>query len=215
MFVNHIYAISENLPPFGDSLCEYVTAANGVFVRARRPGLEALLPVCWNRGAEIRGLAKVEPYVRLDGGRISVSAMAQALDWMRLIAPLELLTWIKWEAAGYYAFLPEQTTTASRCKPADPFDAQGQNALMDFHSHGGFPPFFSTTDDQDEKNGFRLFAVAGNFQECAQPAILVRVGIYGHFWSIPPVWVMELPDGIDAPLDEDILERSDEWQPCN
>ena len=215
MFVNHICATSENLPPFGDSLCEYVTAANGVFVRARRPGLGAMLPVCQNRGAEIRGLAKVVPYVHLDGGRIPVCATAQALDWMRQAAPLELLTWVKWETAGYYAFLPEQTTTANRCRPTNPFDAQGQNALMDFHSHGSFPPFFSTTDDLDEKSGFRLFAVAGNFQAYAQPVVLARVGIYGHFWSIPPAWVMELPDGIEAPPDEDILERSEEWQLCN
>ena len=194
MFVNHIYATSKALPPFGDTLCEYVTAANGVFVRAKRPGLETMLPVSWNCGTEIRGLANVEPYVRLEGGRIPISVSTQALDWMRRAAPLELLTWVKWEAGGYHVFLPEQTATASRCKPKNPFDVQGQNALMDFHSHGNTPPFFSTTDDQDEKNGFRLFAVAGNF--CAGPEadLLVRVGVYGHFWIIPPVWVMELPE---------------------
>lgn len=205
MFVNHMYATSENLPPFGDSLCEYVTASNGVFVRAKRPGLEAMIPVSWNSGAEIRGLVKVEPYVCLDGGRIPLPVIAQALDWMRQVTPLELLTWIKWES-DYAVFLPKQTTTASRCRPFDPFDAQGQNALMDFHSHGSNPPFFSTVDDLDEKNGFRLFAVAGDFQPYTRPEIVVRVGIYGHFWMIPPARVMELPEDSD-----DTLERSLTW----
>ena len=194
MFVNHIYATSEVLPPFGDYLCEYITAAGGIFVRARRPGLEALLPVCQNYGADIRGLAQVEPYVRLDGGLISGEVIGQALEWMRQSAPLELLTWIGWEM-GYSAFRPAQSATTSRCRPMDPCNPLGQNALMDFHSHGLHEPMFSTVDNRDEKNGFRLFAVAGGFPS---PSILVRVGIYGHFWNIPPEWVMELPEEVVA-----------------
>ncbi len=192
MFVNHIYATTETLPPFGSHLCEYVTAANGVFVRARRPGLEAMLPVCLNYQADIRGLAQVEPYIRLDAGLIPAGVITQALEWMAKAAPLELLTWIKTDG-DYSLFRPAQSATSSRCRPLDPFDPQGQNALLDFHSHGLHKPFFSTVDNRDEKNGFRLFAVAGNFPN---PVILARIGIYGHFWNIPPEWVMELPEGL-------------------
>ena len=194
MFINHIHATSTELPPFGSHLCEYVTAANGVFVRARRSGMEAMLPVCLTYQAEIRGLAQVEPYVRLDAGLIHSGVISQALEWMAEAAPLELLTWVR--ANGDYNLVrPAQTATSSRCRPLDPFDPQGQNALLDFHSHGLHKPFFSTVDDRDEKNSFRLFAVAGNFPT---PSILVRVGIYGHFWNIPPEWVMELPVGLLA-----------------
>jgi PRTRC genetic system protein A len=194
VFVNHIYAISPELPPCGSHLCEYITAANGVFVRAQRPGLEAMLPVCLSYQAEIRGLAQVEPYLRLDAGLITAGVISQALTWMEESVPFELLTWIK--ADGYYSPVrPAQSTTTSRCRPVDPFDPQGQNALLDFHSHGLHKPFFSTEDNRDEKNGFRLFAVAGGFPT---PSILARVGIYGHFWSIPPKWIMELPVGLLA-----------------
>ncbi|MEI7848842.1 MAG: hypothetical protein WCK35_23780 [Chloroflexota bacterium] len=192
MFVNHIYATSTELPPFGSHLCEYVTAANGVFVRARRPGLEAMLPVCLSYQAEIRGLALVEPYVRLDAGLIPAGVITQALEWMAKADPLELLTWVRADR-DYSLVCPAQSATTSRCRPLDPFDPQGQNALLDFHSHGLHKPFFSTVDNRDEKNGFRLFAVAGNFPN---PVILARIGIYGHFWNIPPEWVMELPEGL-------------------
>ena len=192
MFVNHIYATSTELPPFSDTLCEYITAANGVFVRAKRPGLEAMLPVCLNFTLAIRGLSSLTPYVRLEAGPIPEPVIAWAQDSMAQAAPRELLTWVNW-ADGYIGAAPEQTTTTNRCKPLDPFDPLGQTALLDFHSHGLEKPFFSTIDNRDERQGFRLFAVAGGFPH---PSILVRVGIYGHFWQIPPEWVMELPKGL-------------------
>lgn len=192
MFVNHIYAISKSLPVFGDNLCEYVTAANGVFVRAKRPGLEAMLPVCMSYQAEIRGLAQVEPSVQLDAGLIPLDVISQALVWMEQAAPLELLAWVK-AGSDYSIVRPAQIATICRCQPLDPFDQQGQNALLDFHSHGLHTPFFSAVDNSDEKNSFRLFAVAGGFPT---PTILTRVGIYGHFWNIPPEWVMDVPESV-------------------
>ena len=192
MFVNHIYATSENLPPFGSHLCEYVTAANGVFVRARRPGLEAMLPVCLNFQSEIRGLVRVEPYVRLEHGPIPSAIIRQVLAWMEAAAPFELLAWIKADPV-YRAIRPAQSASTSHCRPQDAFDPDGQDALLDFHSHALHKPFFSTVDNRDEKNSFRLFAVAGSFP---YPSFHTRVGLYGHFWNIPAAWIMELPAGV-------------------
>lgn len=193
MLTKHLYAANPTLPPFGSFLCEYVTAANGVFVRARRNGLEAMLPVCLSFNGAIRDLYPQAPYVRLTNGRISAPVIAQAVDWMAAAAPLELLTWVNYDASRFSLVKPEQTMTETSCKPNDPFGLDGQNALLDFHSHGRACPFFSEQDDRDERIGFRLFAVAGCFPN---PKILVRVGIYGHFWQIPPDWVMEVPENL-------------------
>lgn len=192
MFFNHIHATSPELPPFGPHLCEYVTASNGVFVRARRPGLEAMLPVCLNFNGGMRGLSPLTPYVRLEAGLIPAQVIGQALERMADAAPLELLTWVN-HAGTYQLAVPAQTQSESRCKPLDPCDPLGQSALLDFHSHGVNAPFFSTIDNKDESQGFRLFAVVGGFPA---PTILVRLGIYGHFWQIPPDWVMEVPDSL-------------------
>ena len=189
MFFNHIHSTQADLPPCGPYLCEYITAANGVFVRARRPGLEALLPVCLNFNGPIRGLHPLQPYVRLDAGPIPAALIARAIQRMAACAPQERLVWITGDQE-YRLVEPEQSASASRCRPLDPFHPAGQNALLDFHSHGAHPPFFSTTDDRDESQGFRLYAVAGGFP---RSQVLVRVGVYGHFWQIPPEWVMELP----------------------
>ena len=197
MFINHIYATSQELPPFGAYLCEYVVGANGVFVRAKRPGLEAMLPVCVNFNLAIRRLTFLTPYIHLDAGLIPAQLIGQAVGWMAQASPKELLTWINW-TDRYTAIAPAQTTTTNRCKPVDPFNLFGQNALLDFHSHGLEMPFFSTIDDRDERQGFRMFAVAGGFPH---PTMLVRVGIYGHFWQIPPNWVMELPEEISPAIE--------------
>lgn len=212
MFVNYKYATSTELPPFGPYLCEYITAANGVFVRAKRPGLEAMLPVAECHDQNIRGLVEIAPYARLDNGPIPAEIIYTALGWMRDETPRELLTWVNWTPEeGYTVTAPEQIATSSRCKPVDPCDPAGQAAQLDFHSHGNHPPFFSTTDDKDEKNGVRLYAVAGYMN--AIPRMLVRVGIYGHFWTIPLEYlpqVVELPEGIIVAQKQRLVEYHDE-----
>ena len=50
--------------------------------------------------------------------------------------------------------------------------------VMDMHSHGRMPAFFSLQDNRDEK-GTRLFFVAGNLYKT--PQIRVRAGIIGRF----------------------------------
>jgi PRTRC genetic system protein A len=192
MFINHLHATGRELPPFGPYLCEYLTASNGVFVRAKRPGLEVLLPVCLGFNGGIRGLFPLTPYVHLEAGPIPASLIRAAVSRMAASAPDELLVWVGLNGA-YHLTIPEQTATENHCKPVNPLDLRGQNALLDFHSHGFAPPFFSTIDNKDESRGFRLYAVAGNFPN---PTLLVRVGIYGHFWQFPPDWVMELPPEI-------------------
>jgi len=188
VFINHIYATGAELPTFGAFLCEYVTAANGVFVRAKRPGLEAMLPVCPNFGEPLRGLAEVEPYVRLEKP-ISAAAIQWALERAFEAMPREVLVWISWDAGNraWRAYRPAQKVTGIMCRPADASDPVGQDAIMDLHSHHSMPP-------RDEQNGFRLYAVVGHLDK--EPAILTRVGIYGHFWTIPASSIMQLPAGL-------------------
>jgi PRTRC genetic system protein A len=196
MFVCHIHALEgQELPPFGNYLMEYITAANGVFVRAKRPGLEALQPVCWNPGPAIRGLAEVQPYVRVEYPIPSL-AIGWALDCAYQAMPHEVLVWINWQSGkgGWRAYRPAQTTTAVMCKPHDPSNPLGHEAVVDIHSHNSMPAFFSRTDDQDEKAGFRLYAVVGRLD--TEPEILVRVGIFGHFSVISASSVMDLPLGL-------------------
>src|SRR5205807_9814322 len=73
--VGHLLMEQPILPPmpwpYG-----YVVAANGVFVWAKREGLEALIPVT---SSPIRGLSPVEPYVRLAYPPVDVGLVSEML----------------------------------------------------------------------------------------------------------------------------------------
>jgi hypothetical protein len=97
--VGHLLMEQPTLPPmpwpYG-----YVVARNGVFVWAKREGLEALIPVT---SSPIRGLYPVEPYIHLayppvDVGLVSemprLSAEARTLGG----DPLEMLFYLTYDS---------------------------------------------------------------------------------------------------------------------
>ena len=71
-----IVKIGDNLPFHSSSMFEYLIGSNGIFVRAVRLGLEVIIPVEIFT-ASIRGLAPIEPLVRLTPGRISQQVLIQ------------------------------------------------------------------------------------------------------------------------------------------
>ena len=54
----------------------------------------------------------------------------------------------------------------------------GDNVMLDLHSHGQIPAWFSTKDNTDEA-GMKLYGVVGSFGKT--PIVKLRVGIYGYF----------------------------------
>jgi PRTRC genetic system protein A len=196
MFINHIIAASgKDLRCPSQCLYEYVVGSNGVFVRAKRPGLEAMIPVSRCYPEPIKGLEPLEPYVRLQG-KVPEKLVTQALLWSIQALPNEALVWFGIDIASqnWTARRPEQYQRKMSVKPTDPFDEFGATALIDLHSHNSMPPFFSTADDRDE-TGFRIYAVIGSIHPDGNepPAIRVRVGIYGHVWTLPAADVFNLP----------------------
>jgi PRTRC genetic system protein A len=190
VFVHHIFATGETLPPFGPYLYEYVIGANGVFVRARRAGLEALIWVASTRET-IRGLAEVEPFVRL-AHPLPARMLCRLVEMAYRSGNREILFYL--QANPWRIAVPDQIRTGGSVTPVDPF-AGGADTLLEVHSHHSMVAFFSRIDDRDEQAGFRLFAVLGDLYR--RPTLLVRVGIYGHFWTIPASWIAELPEGLN------------------
>jgi PRTRC genetic system protein A len=188
-FVHHLFATEAVLPPFGPYLYEYVVGANGVFVRARRPGLEALIWVAATRVA-VRGLAEVTPYVRLTRP-LPARQLSRLVEMAYRSGDREILFYLR--ADPWRIDVPDQVRAGASVYPVDPFSG-GADTLLEVHSHHHMQAFFSGADDLDEQAGFRLFGVLGDLYR--RPTLLVRVGIYGHFWEIPAAWVADLPEGL-------------------
>jgi hypothetical protein len=211
--VRYLFARADvPLPPLQPgALYEYVFAANGVFVRGKRTGLEATIPVArFSPAQTLRGLATIEPSVRLLYPRVPAHLLAAMLQIARtaydpsafadlrdllgahrlnLPAParwLEVLFDLDYTAAGWELVLPEQIQAREQVQPADVFDAVHARALIHAHSHHVFAPTFSAQDNLDH-TGFRLYAVLGYL--ATRPALRVRVGIYGY-WLDVPAWTI-------------------------
>jgi PRTRC genetic system protein A len=191
IFTKYILAETDILPTIDPaSLYEFIIAGNGVFVRARRNGLEAMIPIST---CEIRGLQPVEPYVRLEAGRIPLICTQVILAEFQSDLPNESLFWVRLEDKKWKMIKPRQIADENSVHPVDPFDPAGAAALLDVHSHNTMEPFFSTDDDKDE-TGFRIFAVFGLLD--TQPCVMARVGIYGYCWRLDAGDVFILPEGV-------------------
>ena len=191
ILINYILAETEVLPAIDPtSLYEFFIAGNGVFVRARRSGLEAMIPIST---CEIRGLQPVEPYVRLEAGKVPLVCTQAILAEFQSDLPNESLVWVRLEDKKWKVIKPSQIADENSVHPEDPFDPAGIAALVDVHSHNTMEPFFSTEDDKDEI-GFRIFAVFGLLD--TQPCVMVRVGIYGYCWNLTAGDVFVLPEGV-------------------
>ena len=185
-----------SLPKIPSCLYAYIMAGNGVFVYAKRHGLESLIPVFTGK---IAGLPELTPRVNI-AKRVPAFLLEDALRFCKQVFPNETLFWFNW-TNEWSIHIPNQQITNASAVPCDRHDQAGTSALIDLHSHARFSPFFSPTDDQDEV-GFRIYAVIGNVDKT--PTISVRVGVYSHYFNIPAWAVFELPDGI-----QDIYEQED------
>jgi PRTRC genetic system protein A len=178
------------LPAIPGCLYAYIMAGNGIFLYAQRDALEVLIPIS---RATIAGLPPLEPFVNMP--RVPVFLMNHVLQASKENLPNEMLFWFNFDHHQQVWNLdaPLQICRPASVIPVDKTDPLGVHALIDLHSHSVMDPFFSPTDNRDEK-GFRIFAVIGNVNE--EPQILVRVGVYGNYWNIPADMVFDLPEEV-------------------
>lgn len=198
-----------NLPPYAAALYDYLVAGNGVFLRSQRPGLRVLLPIT---SCEIRGLPPVAASVQFDFPRIPACVLEQILVRAQAAGdaegrPVEMLFHLYWRHGEWQLVIPEQQQTTASVTPCDDGpDSSYAQALVELHSHHDLDAFFSTTDDRDEQQGFRIYAVIGHVH--AQPELLVRVGCEGAFLIIPAEQIFELPGSI---VDASTARRHQQW----
>ncbi|MCC6606253.1 MAG: Mov34/MPN/PAD-1 family protein [Anaerolineae bacterium] len=182
------------LPPSDAHFYQYVIAQNGVFVRAENEFVSACLPVTHLKEATapIRGLQPLGGWVRLKIPQIPLNLLETAIADAQVSAENgrldETLSYVVWSNGR----VGELTSSRYRLiKPADQKASPNfvvtemvepdETVVMDIHSHGAAPPYFSPTDDQDETR-LRFYGVIGNLRGTSQWRF--RLGIYGHWAEI-------------------------------
>lgn len=181
--------------PITAPLYEIVIARNGVFKRARRREMQAVI--------ELSAFAVKIP--ELAAGEASVELIENIPA--RIFAEILSHAQNETDAANFtenlYAVCRNNETDnyfwkeVSRSRSfgstiARDDDPAYKAAVLEIHTHPPGCREFSNQDDCDESGKFRLFGILVDIHS-DNPAMRLRVGIYDSFWEIPIEFITDAP----------------------
>lgn len=173
----------------------FVMASNGVFVQART----AVMTLCLKIADAVPGIpyGTMDEALYLTGGIISHELIREATARSARAAPDEWAGLIVLDESGRYQLIEPQVTAASPSRITWLRDQVPEDRLViDMHSHGDGPAYFSATDNEsDARGGIFLSLVLGRCRD-EQPEYLLRAAVHGLLVSAPPIpWYQPLPNG--------------------
>lgn len=179
--------------PITAPLYEIVIARNGVFKRARRREMQAVVELS-AFAVEIPELAAGEARVELIEkipARIFAEILTHARNETDAANFTENLYAVCHDAETGNYFWKEVSRSRSFSNTiARDDDPAYQNAVLEIHTHPPGCREFSNQDDCDERGKFRLFGILIDIHG-DNPLIRLRVGVYDSFWEIPVEFVTD------------------------
>lgn len=125
-----------------------------------------------------------DPQFHLTGPKIPMEILEQVIGFFKLTPTTEAAIQLFCLPNGTYEiYVPKQVCTDSTVEYLRSREREEEWTLMlDIHSHGRYPAFFSCIDDRDEK-GTRLFLVIGNL-DTEHITYAFRAGIAGFYQQL-------------------------------
>jgi PRTRC genetic system protein A len=168
-------------------------AANGVFLEIVRPWLRVVrhLGAFQHRTAIPYGEAAETTELRC--GRIPAELIGEFAAMARAAHPKETGGWVVWNAdSASFRLVPVEILEHSggHLKYERPSLAADDVLVVDCHSHGRHPAFFSPTDDDDDRHDVKFAFVMGNC-DAATPSMALRLcakGIFEQVEKVPADW---------------------------
>ena len=180
------------------AMYEYLMAAGGVFIRAKRREFTACLPLFEKK---INGLPEVSSGIVWHKPKISKLLWQHILEHARANSDAgsdfrEDVYVVYWNAQfGDWAWKPvSRERSLASTLAEDGFTEYGE-ACIELHTHPPGAIHFSSADDRDERGKFRIFGILIDVHSAA-PKIRFRCGIYDFFAQIPALEVSEMPQEI-------------------
>ncbi|MCA9873068.1 MAG: hypothetical protein KC441_05420 [Anaerolineales bacterium] len=176
------------MPPPKQHGYQYLLAGNGVVLRAANRFMDVAQVIA---PADVRGLPRLQPYVRLNGrlpGRFILSVILHAQKHLTR----EVVYQVPEEDGRFRLRVVAYGTKASAefedCAPA-------ADILFEAHSHNTMSAFFSGTDNAFEQH-FRFYAVVGHLDQ-PRPSVTFRLGVYGYHIPLPLSTLFDFSQGED------------------
>lgn len=193
-FVEHKIASAET-EAITAAMYEYLMAAGGVFIRAKRREFTACLPLCERK---INGLPEVASCIIWHKPKINQSLWQHILEHARANSgtggdfreDVYVVYWNENLSDWFWKPISRSRGLASTLAE-DRFTEYGE-ACIELHTHPPDAVHFSDADDRDERGKFRIFGILIDVHE-PTPKIRFRCGIYDFFAPIPATYVSEMP----------------------
>lgn len=177
-------------PPKADfpPVC-HVIGEDGVYeVRSTQAGIFV---------AKVLAAVKARELARLRVPQIPLHVLRSAISYFREKPDEERLLNIVWsyDVGRHGLQAPEQEGTAANVDAAGFVETDDTFIVLQLHSHGRMPAFFSATDDADEvRTGF--YGVVGRC-DAEVPEMMLRYSCGGMYRDLAPGVLFEDEDGVD------------------
>ncbi len=148
----------------------YIITSDGIFKRHQLRGENRFVQI---KVAAIPGYVETkvsEQWNFLPDGKIPYAIYEQVEEFFRQVikthgnAPLEAMIFVLWnKEQGYHLWVPKQTVAAASVSFDQSTLPPGSNIVVNIHSHGHMSAFFSSTDDNNDKDTIQFSGVLGGF----------------------------------------------------
>ncbi len=169
--------------PLQENGHRFLLAADGIYLEARRPWLHFI-----HRLAPISGVripyGPLTPTVEFPFGRLG-AAMPQLQDFAlhaSACAPVEAAGSVIWNSVTNEWRIEYPHVIGEAGEGHIEFEqvrlADDEHLVIDLHSHGHLPAFFSGTDDCDDAGSVKIAGVYGNLDQ-TEPTVAFRICVLG------------------------------------
>lgn len=170
-----------------------LVAEDGVFIEIRRPWLSLVRKVAEFSVRTAIPYGRVTPKTRLLCETIPAGLVGAFAEMARKAHPKETGAWIVWSPstqAFRLAPVGIVTHTGGSLKYQPPALSGDEVLVVDCHSHGKHPAYFSSTDNDDDRHDVKMALVIGNCDR-PNPSIALRLcakGIFEETERAPMTW---------------------------
>ncbi|USS42782.1 PRTRC system protein A [Burkholderia glumae] len=171
--------------PLQDIGHRFLIAAEGMFIEIRRPWLHLIQQISTIEGATRPPYGKIEPKMEFAFGRLGA---AQHLfrrfgEEANSASPNEHAAWIIWNDRDRqleYKPVSIKSATPDSLDIDRPALAAHESLVVDLHSHGIDPAFFSPTDDADDIGEVKISGVIGGLAAGTEKTVVFRLCALGR-----------------------------------
>lgn len=163
----------------------FLVASNGLFMELKRSWLHAIWPIAADTDVA-KPFGALTKHVTLEFGVIPAWIKDTLAKEAAAAGNIEIAAWVIWNSLTRsleYRSCGTIEASSAKINYERPRLLDHESLVIDLHSHGFGPAFFSSTDNEDDKDEVKISGVIGNVN--GVPTWKFRLCLSGIFVKIP------------------------------